>query len=100
MNYFVKIESLAHKNHVTTVLLPGGQTVELDMALGKYTVKYAAGYEWIDKDRHFGPETRYSKATRIFSFHREGEQIQGWTITLYTVPNGNLPTVTIDASQF
>jgi hypothetical protein len=85
---------------VLTVFVHGGSTVQIDVPLGTYIVKHAAGTKWYGYKHLFGPETSYSKADETFRFERNGYQVTGYTITLYTVLHGNLQTSAIRPEDF
>ena len=87
-----------------TIFVQAGAITETKAPLGNYEVRYAAGEKWYGDDHLFGPGTAYSKADQNFRFYEEptadGYMINGCSITLYKVLNGNLSTSTINASQF
>ena len=83
-----------------TIYIRGGDTVEVDVPLGSYEIRYAAGDTWYGEDELFGPETSYNKADDLFTFSDTGYQISGYTITLYQVVNGNLETIPLDKDRF
>lgn len=99
-NYLVKLVDSVYQQPVLTVFVRGGTTVNIDVPLGNYIVKYAAGDRWYGYEHLFGPETGYSKAGEVFSFAVVGNKISGYTITLYKVRNGNLHTQTIRKEDF
>ncbi len=99
-NYLVKLVSAYSQKPVMTIFIRGGKTVSTEVPLGKYEVKYASGEKWYGYEHLFGPETDYSKAETLFTFKNTGYQINGYTITLYRVSNGNLRTSRISPSQF
>ena len=74
--------------------------MEVDVPLGTYTVKYASGGKWYGYKHLFGPNASYSKAATPFNFYASGSKYLGNTITLYTVPGGNLHMGKIDADEF
>jgi len=98
-NYLIKLENISGVK-VMDIFVRGGDTIEVLVPLGSYIVKYAVGNTWYGYEHYFGPETNYNRADSILHFRQEGNQISGYTITLYTVPSGNLSTTRIDASQF
>ena len=67
---------------------------------GTYVVKYASGQKWYGYKHLFGPNTAYNKADSTFAFRREGNQIKGFSITLYAVEGGNLSTLPIKPNDF
>lgn len=99
-NYLVKLADAVTDEPVLTVFVRGGDTVNLEVPLGTYFVKYAAGDKWYGYTHLFGPTTGYSKADKVFNFHYSDNRISGYTITLYKVRNGNLRTGSISASEF
>ncbi len=99
-DYFVKVSEIASGLDIETVYIRGGETVSIEVPLGTYEIKYASGDTWYGDDNLFGTDTSYSKADELFTFSENGYQINGYTITLYQVVNGNLETVSIDPSQF
>jgi len=99
-HYLVKLADAYSDSDVLTVFVHGGSTVQIDVPLGTYIVKYAAGTKWYGYKHLFGPETSYSKADETFRFERNGYQVTGYTITLYTVLHGNLQTSTIRPEDF
>ena len=98
-NYYVKAVPRGGGAPVC-IFIRGGDTIDVDVPLGDYTIKYACGDKWYGEDLLFGNRTSYSKADSPFSFKRTYDGVSGYTLTLYKVQNGNLRTSTIDASSF
>jgi hypothetical protein len=99
-HYFVKLEDANSGRPVVAVFVRGGQTEEIEVPLGTYTVKYASGEKWYGVPHLFGPDTQYSKADQTFTFSSNGYQYTGYTITLYKVSNGNLSTTKLQPGDF
>jgi hypothetical protein len=99
-HYLVKITSPGSTVPVSEFFIRGGETVESQLPLGTYELKYASGKTWFGTIHLFGPETSYSKAESLFEFVDNGDHIRGYTVELYTQANGNLHTAEIPASQF
>lgn len=99
-NYLVKLCDYYSGRNVLTVFVHGGRTANLDVPLGTYKIKYASGDAWYGSEFLFGPDTAYSQADSSFDFRVNGNQISGYTLTLYTVVNGNLETSRIRAKDF
>ena len=68
--------------------------------LGTFALKYACGTQWQDYWNLFGPSTAYMKADDTFTFRRGDGYISTWSVTLYTVPNGNMALSPIPPSEF
>ncbi len=99
-NYLVKLVSAGTGQPVMTIFVRGGNTVSTAVPLGTYEVKYASGEKWYGAEYLFGPDTSYSKTSTQLRFENRGEQISGYTITLYRVTNGNMRTQSIKPEQF
>lgn len=99
-NYLVKLVDTRTRNDIMTVFVRGGTTVEVEVPLGVFEVRYAHGEKWYGYKHLFGPDTVYSKADTTFDFNSDGNRVSGYTITLYSVRNGNLQTSKISAEDF
>lgn len=99
-NYLVKLVDARARNDVMTVFVRGGTTVEVEVPLGMFEVRYAYGEKWYGYKHLFGPDTVYSKAETTFDFSSDGNRVTGYTITLYGVRDGNLQTSKISAEEF
>ena len=99
-HYWVKLVEVGTGQNIIAVFVAGGSTVEVDVPVGDYVVKYASGHKWYGTTHLFGPETDYSKADQILRFRIEGNTVSGNAITLYKVRNGNMSTREIAASEF
>lgn len=99
-HYFVKLVDAYSDKDILTVFVRGGDKVQIDVPLGKFKLKYASGEKWYGYKYRFGPYTSYSKSNDIFDFKVVGNQVSGYTVTLYRVQDGNLRTYNIDASEF
>lgn len=98
--HYIKMESVASPSKFVTFFVHPGEAVEVKMPIGKYYLKYASGYTWYGLKDLFGPDTIYTKSDDIFHFYEEDGYVNGYTVTLYNVSNGNLDTETINASEF
>ena len=99
-NYLIKLDDSRTGAAVQTIFIRGGSTVDVDVPLGTYTVKYASGDKWYGYTHLFGPNASYSKAVSLFTFYISANKYMGHTITLYKVPGGNLHIGKIDADEF
>ena len=95
-NYLVKLVSWRGKKPIETIFVRGGKTVEVAVPSGRYEIRYASGTTWYGDEYLFGPETRCAKADELFSFSKE----TGYTLALYEVSNGNLPTSGMSLEDF
>jgi hypothetical protein len=99
-HYVVKLSDYYSGRSVLSVFVHGGSTVNLDVPLGTYKIKYASGDTWYGPEFLFGPDTSYSKADSSFNFRVIGNQVSGYTLTLYKVVDGNLQTSPISPDEF
>ena len=99
-HYFVKLQDTITGQDILDVFIQGGRTIQIDVPLGTYTIKYASGDTWYGYEYHFGPKTIYSKADSTFRFYRDATGYSGYTITLYMVQHGNLRTERLNPSEF
>ncbi len=99
-HYFVKLEESGTGRSALTVFVRSGHQVDIRVPFGTYVVKYASGQKWYGYKHLFGPNTAYNKADSTFPFRREGNQIKGFSITLYAVEGGNLSTLPITPKDF
>lgn len=99
-HYFVKIVDWYSGELVSTIFIRSGQSVNVDLPLGSYKIKYATGKQWYGKTYLFGPETTFSEADKKLDFEVHGSQVSGYTIELFLQRHGNLKTKKISAAQF
>jgi hypothetical protein len=99
-HYLLKLVDAYTDSPVLTVFVQSGSTVEVEVPLGTYEVRYASGDTWYGYEHLFGPDTSYSKADKTFTFEVVENQISGFTITLYRVAHGNLRTSAIKETEF
>ena len=98
--YLVKLVSIYSKSKYFMIFIYGGRTVNIDVPLGSYTMKYSSGNEWYGFEEYFGPNGGYNKSDDLLNFEIIGNQITGYTVTLYKVPHGNFQTYSIDRNDF
>jgi hypothetical protein len=100
LNYLVKLVDARTKSPVLTVFVVGGTTVNVDVPLGTYEVRYTCGDSWYGYQYLFGDSGSYSKADDLFAFTQSGSKVTGYTITLFPVEHGNLKTEYIAPTAF
>lgn len=99
-NYYLKLEEIHSQKTIMTIFIRGGQSVNVDVPLGSYYLKYAVGDKWYGEKFHFGPYTSYYKALDEFIFEIQGEQVLGYTLELYKQAGGNLREGIINVNEF
>ncbi len=99
-DYFIKLVDYGTESDIMTIYVRSNSTVEVDVPLGSYRVKYACGEQWYGEEYLFGNDTSYFVADEVFRFSYSGNYVSGYTVTLYSVPGGNLETSQIDEDEF
>ena len=99
-NYFVKLVEPTSGTTVVDVFIRGGERMQIDVPLGTFEMRYAAGQTWYGAEHLFGPATNYNKSDRLFSFTSDYQGVSGYTVELILQTDGNLRTRSIDASEF
>ena len=98
-HFYVKVAFPKSRN-IVTFFIRSGSTVQTDVPLGTYELRYAAGKKWYGTNCLFGRETIYSKAEEDFSFYVRGNQVSGYTVELILQRGGNLRTAQIRPEDF
>jgi hypothetical protein len=99
-NYLVRLYDASTELAVLSVFVRGGETVTVKVPLGTFTVKFASGIKWQDYWNLFGEWTTYTKANTVLNFRRTDQWISTYSLTLYTVPGGNIQLSQIPANEF
>ncbi len=103
-NYFIKLEDAVTREPIQTFFVRGGQTMQSNVPLGQFVLKYATGNSWCGENDKFGTETEFHKADVVLRFARQnsddGYTMIGNTIELILQVNGNLKTSRISREAF
>lgn len=99
-SYLVKLKKSGSGEDVLSVYVCGGESIDIDVPLGTFQLVYASGSVWYGPTHLFGEDTSYAKADELFEFYEEDGYVNGWTVSLYPVSNGNLDTTPIDPEEF
>lgn len=83
-----------------TMLIRGGQPIEIECPLGTYRLRYASGAVWQGERELFGANTFTAEADADLTFEEGPEGISGYTIELIQQVGGNLDTDTIPRERF
>ena len=65
-HFLLKLVDAYTGKDVLDVFVRSGSTVEVDVPLGRYDIRYASGETWYGYNMRFGPDTSYSKADKTF----------------------------------
>jgi hypothetical protein len=99
-DYFIKVKSASTAKEVLGAYILGGTKFKTKLPLGSYELSYASGDLWYGEEFLFGPNTDYSKADKSFQFTKSGRSINGVSVKLVRVVNGNLKTKNISKDDF
>lgn len=77
-----------------------GSSVSVNVPLGLYEIYYATGNTWYGEGHLFGNETARYKCNEEFEFYVDGDYVEGYALTLYAVPNGNMDTEKVPENEF
>ena len=78
-----KFQNTADPTKYTMVYVRAGQNKKVNVEDGTYSIKWATGENWYDKEHHFGDDTVYrSRGTADFSTSREGRWVYYWYLDL------------------
>jgi hypothetical protein len=99
-HYYVKITDWDTDKTIATIFIRAGRSIQTEVPLGSYRLKYATGTTWYGQNYLFGDETVYSTADARFDFAAKGDQVSGYTVELYLQQHGNLRTKNLKASEW
>ena len=108
LDHLIKIYN-SRENCVSMAYVRRGDTLEIELEPGNYTIKSASGTQWLDKFDFFGPRTTYSKYSTLDGntsmILTKEKKVDGWnadviTLSLTKVVNGNIITKTIGKDSF
>ncbi len=99
--YFIKLLDYNTKEVKQTVFMHPKTTLEIDLPLGDYELRYCYGSVWYGYDELFGtPYGGYAKTDDKFSCTQDAKYVYGHTVSLYNVPGGNLHSIDISQEAF
>ena len=99
-NYYVKLVDKSNGGDVVTFFVRGGQSVELEVPYGTYSLRYASGHNWYGKTCLFGRNTTFFEADKTLRFYVNGYQVVGHRVELIKQINGNMSSRSISADRF
>jgi hypothetical protein len=99
-HHLVRLRDWYTNENVLTFFVRAGQSVDIDVPIGKYTLSYATGDNWYGRNHLFGDSTSYAIADDPFLFEDYGDSTTWWTVELYLQNNGNLDTSSISPEDF
>lgn len=99
-NFYIKLVDPYTDKTEVVIFMRGGETKKMEVPLGTYKIKRAAGHTWYGEENLFGHNTSYTASDELLTFKINGSYVEGHTLTLYKVANGNFSTKDIKAGDF
>ena len=99
-DYFIKLVPVDASQQVITGYIRAGETLDADVPLGDFHLKYAVDPTWLGPSDLFGPKTLYFLADSILSFKRTAAGYSGQEVTLVLLVAGNMQVDTVSAREF
>ena len=98
--FYLKFIDADTKREVFTAFIKRGKRFYVEIPLGTYQMKYAAGDIWYGKEHYFGENTSYYLGDDLLKFFVEGQTVSGLRIELILQLDGNLHTRQITGCEF
>lgn len=106
-NFFVKLENYETHAPIIEMFVRADETFKVDVPLGTYRLKYGSGTQWYGFDTCFGDRSTgasYSTSDErlIFKITEDisGSWVEGNSVTLYEVLDGNFRDYDISPKDF
>lgn len=99
-NYVMKIVDWNTGEFVASYFINRGSTLETELPLASYKLKFASGDKWYGLKHLFGPTTAYSYVPDKMDFFRSGDYARGHQIELIPQVGGNLETPQMRAEDW
>lgn len=99
-SFYIKLKRIGTNTTYLSFFVRGGMKAEVDAPLGTYELLYASGTDWYGQEALFGATTAYYRAGDEFRFYESDGFVNGWTVTLGVIPDGNLDVHEITAGEF
>ena len=99
-NYYIKLVNPYTDKTEIVIFLSGGETKEMNIPIGTYKIKRAAGKTWYGEKYLFGHNSTYVASDELLTFNISGSYVEGHTLTLYKVADGNFSSKEISAEEF
>lgn len=98
--YYVVLADYTSDTKVVSIYGHSGDTIEIDVPLGNYSLYYTSGTTWYGSRHKFGDETPCYKADAMLQFYETSDSIYYEEITLYPVLYGNMDSERISENEF
>jgi hypothetical protein len=99
-HFYIKLIDVSTNKTILTLFLRQNSSLEINVPLGKYKLRYASGNTWYGETDLFGPSTLYGKSDEVLSFEKQGMYLSGHQLKLRKIVNGNFSTQKIRPEEF
>jgi len=99
-HHVIKIVQWWTKISIGEYFIRSGKGLAIKVPLGSYEIRYASGVSWYGWKNLFGHKTIYNRADKKFTFTRNGNRINGYTIELILQQGGNLSSSEIMKTEW
>lgn len=98
--HYIILTDIDKVTKILSFVVYPGETVSVEVPLGKYRLFYATGMNWYGDDDLFGKETRYYETGDVLEFYKTEVEIMYQSVELIKQEGGNLETDPISESDF
>ena len=99
-NFLIRLREAETNELVEDIFVRAGDVIEVNVPLGRYRLRIAAGQTWRGDSVLFGDAGAYAQANESLSFTVEGQQVVGNRIVLQESVGGNLRKTAMKRTQF
>ena len=85
-HFFVKLIELPERIESLSLFLRSGEHLKINLPMGTYELKYAAGEVWYGHEWLFGNTTSFSHLDTELVFEYTDNEISGYSVDLYLEP--------------
>jgi hypothetical protein len=100
VSHLVKLIDVGSGQPVLSVFVRSGETASINVPLGSYKINIATGKKWYGETKLFGKGMLVKQGAAPLDFYAEQNAINGHTLTLDDVIDGNYPTRPLAADDF
>lgn len=91
-NHVVQLGDWSTGKVIAMIPIRAGETAQLEVPLGQYSITIASGDRWLGPEKLFGSSGELRKVVSAMHFYKTGLQTMGHRIDLAKRVNGNLET--------
>lgn len=98
--YYIVLADNTTGRRAVSIYGHSGETLEVQVPLGEYSLFYCCGDEWYGNDAKFGDDGLYFKTSGTLDFYNSGDYVYYHEVTLYPTYNGNMNSIDVEAADF